>query len=83
MIQSALLDKAFELLLEHLCGFSHSIGFPELVLPVTLRVSMDHVIYLYYVLYITPQLSKVAKATKVPWLSRQLKQLVTKVTDQS
>lgn len=65
LVQSALLDKAFELLLEHLCGFSHSISFPEFVLPVTLR------------------LNKVTKATKVPWLSRQLKQLVTKLDEMS
>lgn len=39
VVQTALVDKAFELLLEHLCGFSHCIGFPELVLPTSLRVS--------------------------------------------
>ncbi|XP_065889792.1 nucleolar complex protein 2 homolog [Dysidea avara] len=64
-VQSRLLDTSYELLLEYLCDLSHTIAFPELVVPIVLR------------------LNKVAKTTKVSWLNRQLKQLVTKLDNTS
>ena len=37
-LQDGLIDNVFDLLLDHLSSYSHHIAFPELVLPVLLKV---------------------------------------------
>ena len=39
LFQDGLMDEMYELILEHLVVHSHTISFPELALPVILKVS--------------------------------------------
>lgn len=43
-IQAALLNEAFQLLLQYFTEHAHYIGFPELVYPVLVRVSHSFVV---------------------------------------
>ena len=41
VFQDGVIDNVFDLLLDHLSSYSHHIAFPELVLPVLLKVSAN------------------------------------------
>lgn len=95
MPQTSVLDHAYELLVEYFVISSHSIAFPELVLPTIVEVggvgSMGWVgsngmAVVQWdgcgpcdIIIHVLQLNKVAKETHFSWFKRQIKQLVAKV----
>ena len=86
LLQSALLNEAYELILRYFALYSSTIGFPELAYPSLVRVSSMRQSTIYLSLISSNvrwsfvlQLRKVCKSVSFSWLRLQLKQLIEKV----